>query len=120
LDFLSFVEAVHPCAFDGADVHEDILAAIVWLDEAKALLAVKPLYDSLRHIELLSIRVLFGRAIATVDRSIEIWREVVSPTHSARRGQVVRPKLDALDIVHRRGFHKGYDPGQEKAGYLSA
>ena len=48
-DFLSFVDALQPRAFDCADVHEDILAAIIWLDEAEAFLAVEPLHGSLRH-----------------------------------------------------------------------
>jgi len=56
-DFLSLVEAVHPGALDGANVHENILAAVIRLDEAKAFLAVEPLYGSLRHETLLSVRV---------------------------------------------------------------
>jgi hypothetical protein len=40
---LALIEAVHPGAFDRADVHKDILAAVFGLDEAVALLAVKPL-----------------------------------------------------------------------------
>ena len=35
-DLLSFVKAMHPGAFDRADVHEDILAAIIRLDKAEA------------------------------------------------------------------------------------
>jgi hypothetical protein len=31
-------------------VHEDILAAIIRLDEAEAFLDVEPLHDSLRHM----------------------------------------------------------------------
>ena len=53
-DLLSLVQAVHPGAFDGADVDEYILAAVIRLDETKAFLAVEPLYDSLRHKTLLS------------------------------------------------------------------
>jgi hypothetical protein len=53
-DFLSLVEAAHPGAFDSADVDEHVLAAVIWLDEAEALLAVEPLYGSLRHVSLLS------------------------------------------------------------------
>jgi hypothetical protein len=33
-DFLSLVEAMHPCTFDRPDVHEDVLAAIIGLDES--------------------------------------------------------------------------------------
>ena len=53
-DFLSLIETVHPGTLDGADVHENILAAVIRLDEAKAFLAVEPLYGSLRHETLLS------------------------------------------------------------------
>ena len=53
-DFLSLVEAAHPGAFDSADVDEYVLAAVIWLDEAEAFLAVEPLYGSLRHVSLLS------------------------------------------------------------------
>ena len=53
-DLLSLVETVHPGALDGADVHENILAAVIRLDEAKAFLAVEPLYGSLRHETFLS------------------------------------------------------------------
>jgi hypothetical protein len=43
-------------AFDRADVHEDILAAVIRLDETEAFLAVEPLHGSFRHIALLSVR----------------------------------------------------------------
>ncbi len=56
-DLLSFVKAVHPGAFDRADVHEHILAAIIRLDEAEAFLAVEPLHGSLRNITLPSVGV---------------------------------------------------------------
>ena len=55
-DFLSLVEAVKSGALDGADVHEDILASVIGLDEAKTFLAVEPLHGSLRHEILLSGR----------------------------------------------------------------
>ncbi len=52
-DLLSFIKATHPRAFDGADVHEHIFAAVTRLDEAKPFLAVEPLYSSLRHNSVL-------------------------------------------------------------------
>ena len=58
-DLLSLVEVLYPCALDGADVHENILAAVIGLDEAKTFLAAEPLYGSLRH-ETLSFRYVFG------------------------------------------------------------
>jgi hypothetical protein len=56
-DLLSLIEAMHPSAFDGADMHEDIPAAVIRLDEAEAFLAIEPLYGSLRHVTVLSVRV---------------------------------------------------------------
>src|SRR5260370_1609753 len=54
-DLLSFVKAVHPGALDRADVHEDILAAVIRLDEAEAFLAVEPLHASSRHMLVFQI-----------------------------------------------------------------
>ena len=48
-DLLSLVEAAHSGAFDRADVHEDILVAVLRLDKAEALLAIEPLHGSLVH-----------------------------------------------------------------------
>jgi hypothetical protein len=42
-DLLSFVKVLHTGAFNRADMHEDVLAAIVRLNEAEALLAIEPL-----------------------------------------------------------------------------
>jgi hypothetical protein len=41
-DPLSLVESLQPCAFARADVHEDVLAAVIRLDESEALLAIEP------------------------------------------------------------------------------
>src|SRR5262249_50871343 len=48
-DLLSLIKAWHPSAFDSADVHEDIPATVIRLNEAEAFLAIEPLYRSLRH-----------------------------------------------------------------------
>ena len=48
-DVLSLVEAIHSSPFDRADMDEHILAAVSRLNEAISLLAVEPLYSSLRH-----------------------------------------------------------------------
>src|SRR5580704_14085510 len=48
-DLLSLVEALHSGAFDRADMHEHILAAVIGLNEAEALLTIKPLDCSLHH-----------------------------------------------------------------------
>src|SRR5215211_4270934 len=48
-DLLTFREAAHPGPFDGADVHEHILAALIGLNEAVALCFVEPLHGTGRH-----------------------------------------------------------------------
>jgi hypothetical protein len=51
---LSLVEETHGRAFDRVDVHEDILATIIRLNEAEAFLVVEPFYGSFCHIALFS------------------------------------------------------------------
>src|SRR6266508_6190459 len=48
-NLLSLIEGAHAGTFDRADMNEDILAAVLRLNEAKAFLAVKPLYSSRIH-----------------------------------------------------------------------
>jgi len=69
---LSLIEPMHPCAFDSADVHEDILAAVIRLDESEALLAVEPLHGSLRHIAFLSGKYVV-RPRSSAAGFFEIW-----------------------------------------------
>src|SRR5579883_901025 len=45
---------MQPGPLNGTDVHEDILAAVIRLNETKAFLAIEPLHCSLRHQVLLS------------------------------------------------------------------
>jgi hypothetical protein len=63
---LSLVEAVHSGAFDSADVHEHILAAVIRLNEAEAFLAIKPFYCTLRHMTFFHVRVSVGRTAGYV------------------------------------------------------
>jgi len=48
------MEAMHSCALDGAYAHEDIIAAVIRLNESIAFLAVESLHRFLRHVALLS------------------------------------------------------------------
>ena len=48
-NLLAFAQRAEASALDGADVHEHVLAAVVGLDEAKALGRVKPLHGSHAH-----------------------------------------------------------------------
>src|SRR5258706_3464601 len=97
-DLLSHVEPMHPSAFDCDDMHEDILAAVIWLDEAEALLDIEPLHGSLRHLALLSVTCVV-RPRASAAGSFEFWRKVVSPT----RGCAARPSRSAEARFMRYG-----------------
>jgi hypothetical protein len=46
---LPLIEGAQTGAFDRADMDKDIIPAIRWLNEAKALLVVEPLYSSRSH-----------------------------------------------------------------------
>src|SRR5712672_1027921 len=72
---------MHPGAFDRADVHEDILAAIIRLDKAEAFLAVEPLHGSLRHMTLPS-----GRCVKKAARQPQPVRSRFGEKSSVRRG----------------------------------
>src|SRR5688572_4234442 len=48
-DLLALVEGAQASAFDRADVNEDVLAAILRLNETEALLAVEPLNGARAH-----------------------------------------------------------------------
>ena len=54
VDLLAFSETCKTSPLDRADVNEHIVAAVVRLNESKALLAVKPLYSTCRHFLLQS------------------------------------------------------------------
>jgi hypothetical protein len=48
-DLLAFTQRSKASAFDGADVHEYVVATVIRLDKAVALGRVKPLYGSHAH-----------------------------------------------------------------------
>ncbi len=111
-DLLSLVEAMHAGAFDRADMHEHILAAVIRLDEAKAFLAIEPFHGSLRHIS--SLRCVCNEAARQRSRFVRVLEKSRQSDANARRGQVVRPKLDQCNVghcgwgrkVHRLDFEK--------------
>src|SRR5712671_7600463 len=87
---LSFVKAMHPGAFDCADVHEDILAAIIRLDEAEAFLAVEPLHGSLRHLTLPS-----GRCVKKAARRRSRFVRDLEKSRQSDAGCAARPSRSA-------------------------
>jgi hypothetical protein len=95
-DLLSLVEGTHASAFDRADVHEDILAAIIRLNEAEAFLVIEPLHGSFCHIALLSGTCISGRASAQPICS-RFGEKSSVQTRDARRGQSFgRSSIDAI------------------------
>jgi hypothetical protein len=54
-DLLAFVQRADPGALDGADMDEDVLAAVIGLNEAEAFLTVEPLDLAAGHLEYLPI-----------------------------------------------------------------
>src|SRR6202021_2036137 len=48
-DLLAFTQRSKSGAFDGADVHEHVVATVIRLNEAEALCRVKPLHGSHAH-----------------------------------------------------------------------
>src|SRR6478609_9034486 len=55
-DLLAFVQAIEAGALDGADMDEDVLAALLRLDEAEALGGIEPLNSTSWHlVRLLSL-----------------------------------------------------------------
>jgi len=73
LDLLPFVDAAVATTRDRAEVHEHVRATLD-LDEAVALVAVKPLHSALRHLDLLRC----GRG---------------APGHGGQRAATIRARL---------------------------
>ena len=65
LDLLALRQMVEAGPFDGADMDEGVLAAVVRQDEAKALGRVKPLHGSHRHEENPFTAYLLKKCMAT-------------------------------------------------------
>lgn len=95
-NLLSLIEAAHPGTFDGTDVHENVLAAIIRLNKTEALLAVEPLYRTLRHITHLSGACL-GRLHSRSPLDFEIWRR-----SSVQRGSRGRAKSFGRNSIVQR------------------
>jgi hypothetical protein len=77
-DLLSFVQPMHPGAFNRADMHEHVLAAIVRLNEAESFLAVEPLHGSSCHKTLSFSACVYKPRPQTQPFRFEILEEVVS------------------------------------------
>jgi hypothetical protein len=98
-NLLAFVQIVHPCPFDSADVDEYVLAAVVGLNEAITLLRIKPLNRSGAHREpFLRACDQIGSACAppVFHRCFGEGRQ--QHVDGATPGQSFRPKLDVRQV----------------------
>jgi hypothetical protein len=59
------------------------------------------------------------RSRATGSERSRFWKKVASPTRRARRGLVIRPKLDKRAIVHVGPLHKARPPARAPIGAMS-
>jgi hypothetical protein len=86
-DLLALDEAADIGALKSRGVNENVLAAVLRLDEAKAFLAVVELYCSENHGIALSMAGAWGKSVR--DRrssgSVEFWRESERAPDSARQ-----------------------------------
>jgi hypothetical protein len=96
-DLLPLVQPIKASAFDRADVHEDVVASVIWLNEAETLLAVEPFHGSLGHIAVPLHVIRRAPEQAVYSRSGEENRQSDA---GLPRGEVVRPKLDPCYVDH--------------------
>jgi hypothetical protein len=89
-DLLSLVEDTQASAFDRADVHEDILAAIIRLNETEAFLVTEPLHGSFCHTAL-SFRYVCNEAARQRSRFVRDLEK----SRQSRRGMRGRPSRSA-------------------------
>src|SRR5271165_1438147 len=99
VDLLAFVQVVHPGALNGADMDEHVRAAVVRLDETKALLGIEPLYGSDWHssASFCAFRAIVRRPERRpLLRNIDVQGRCRGPAalFPDGAGQVSRPKLD--------------------------
>src|SRR5215469_14990097 len=85
-NLLTFRQAGKPRSFNGADVNEHIVSAIMGLDKAKALLAIEPFDSTCRHFLLQSTsRVTITRLYSTGRCLWEIARRRIQKGTAANR-----------------------------------
>src|SRR3954464_8078890 len=93
-DLLAFAQCAQSGALDGRDVHEHVVAAVIGLNEAKALGRVKPLHGSHAHggspfsIDIVEAHFRWAG-------EIEFWKGRQRLNRRYRWiANVVRPKID--------------------------
>src|ERR1051326_5126866 len=114
-DLLSLVEGVHAGAFDRADVHEYVLAAIIGLDESEALLAVEPFHSALRHMTLLSDARVWSRACAGSAVTSRFGRR--SSVRRARRGEAKSFGRSSIQGIYASRARSARSPSEAPRGF---
>jgi hypothetical protein len=83
---LTFCQAGKSCSFNGADVNEHIVSAIVGLNKAKTLLAVEPFDRTCWHFLLQSISRVTSTRFHSIERRLwEIARRRIQKGTAANR-----------------------------------
>ena len=75
LDLLPVGRALQPGALDGRDVQEDVLAAVLGLDETKALAGVEPFHSASDHVRVSFSSCRAQNAAAVASRSVQKDRQ---------------------------------------------
>jgi hypothetical protein len=88
---LAFTQIAQARALDGADMNENIRAAVIGLDEAVALLSIKPFHGSSSHV--VSPSITSEKARVRGAGSIDVWKRS-SAALFPKQVQVVMPKID--------------------------
>jgi hypothetical protein len=70
-ELLPFIEGAQAGALDSTDMNEDVLAAVIRLNETESLLNVEPLYSSRAHGDILSHVDIGTRTFATLSRLVD-------------------------------------------------
>jgi hypothetical protein len=92
---LAFAQIAQTGALDGADMNENVRAAVIRLDEAEALLTIKPFHGSGSHVVSPNMLQEKARIRRVDDRCLERSSAALFP----KQVQVVRPKIDERKIA---------------------
>ncbi|SFJ73356.1 hypothetical protein SAMN05216525_13387 [Bradyrhizobium sp. Gha] len=100
---LTFAQSPHTGAFDSADVNEDVVAAVRWLDKAKALLGIKPLHCTRVHTVCFRVRAGPGARSCGQCPISRCWRmsETCAPQDLRRKRNSCSASIDD-DTIHQQ------------------
>jgi hypothetical protein len=110
-DLLALDQPAHSSALERGSVNEDVLAAVIRLNEAKAFLVVIELHGARIHGDILSLIEVHlnpRRAIACLELGSSMFggSERAPDIQERRNGPIVRPNVDCGYVEGKRGFCK--------------